>query len=59
MPPSLVHRAMSGERQLQLDELERIAPALGLEVGWLLVSALMRVPRSGECSESNGEPRQE
>ena len=42
MPPTLLHRAMSGERSLQLDELERIAPALGVTPLWFLRSALTR-----------------
>ena len=53
MPPSLVHRAMARERDLRLDELERIAPALGVTPLWLIRSALTHVPPSGDCSESN------
>lgn len=54
MPPTLLHRAVKGERQLQLDELERIAPVLGISVEWLLRSALIHTPRSGDRSISNG-----
>jgi transcriptional regulator with XRE-family HTH domain len=39
MPPTLLHRSLQGRRQLQLDELERLAPALGVGVVWLLRSA--------------------
>jgi transcriptional regulator with XRE-family HTH domain len=40
IPPSLLHRAMQGRRQLQLDELEQLAPALGVTPLWFLRSAL-------------------
>jgi transcriptional regulator with XRE-family HTH domain len=44
MPATLLHRAMSGERALQLDEVERLAAALGVGVSWLLRSALKGHP---------------
>ena len=53
--PTLVHRALKGERQLQLDELERIGPALGVAPVWLILSAVMHLPPSGERSETNSE----
>ena len=59
MPPTLLHRVINRERDLQLDEVERLAPALGVTVGWLLRSALMGTPRSGERSESNSDSRQD
>ena len=37
----------------------QIADVLGVSVVWLVDSAMRRVPRSGERSESNSEPRQE
>ena len=52
MPPTLLHRAMNGERALQLDELERIASALGVTPLWFLRSALTRGPAG-----STGRPR--
>jgi transcriptional regulator with XRE-family HTH domain len=59
IPPSLLHRAMQGRRQLQLDELEQLAPALGVTPLWFLRSALTHAPRSGDSSESNSALRQE
>jgi transcriptional regulator with XRE-family HTH domain len=58
MPPTLLHRAVNGERDLQLDEVEQLARALGVSVEWLLSAAIRRAPRSGERSESNGSSRQ-
>jgi transcriptional regulator with XRE-family HTH domain len=48
IPPRLVHRVMSGERALALDEVERVAAALHVGVGWLLRSALKDPPPSGD-----------
>lgn len=48
MPPTLLHRALQGKRALQLDEVERLAPALGVTPLWLLRSALTRTPPSGD-----------
>lgn len=45
VPPRSLHRALNGDRALQLDEVERLAPVLDVSVGWLLRSALTRVPR--------------
>ncbi len=59
IPPTLVHRAWRGERPFELDELERIADALGVSVVWLIDSAMRRTPRSGGRPETNSEPRQE
>lgn len=66
MPPTMLHRAIAGERRLSLDELGAIAGALDLEPEHLLWSARQPaqaadtdVPPSGERSESNSEPRQE
>ena len=58
MAPTLLHRAMSGERDLRLDELERIAPVLGVSAVWLVRSALTRTPPTGDSSETNSGPRQ-
>jgi transcriptional regulator with XRE-family HTH domain len=59
IPATLVHRAWRGERPFELDEVEALAPVLGVSIVWLIDSAMRRAPRSGECSESNSEPRQE
>jgi transcriptional regulator with XRE-family HTH domain len=53
MPPTLLHRVMAGERQLQLDEVEALADALGVRPHFLIRSASTHVPPSGDCSESN------
>lgn len=55
MPPTLLHRALQGRRQLQLNELERLAPALGVGVGWLIRSAVTGTPRSGDVQNRTGE----
>jgi len=47
MPPTLLHRAMNNERDLQLDEVERLARPLGVSVEWLLASAIRRHPPIG------------
>lgn len=53
MPPTLLHRAINGERSLQLEEVERLARVLGVTPLWLLRSAIKHAPRSGDCSETN------
>lgn len=58
IPATLVHRAMNRERDLTLDELERIAPALGVSVLWLIRRACAS-PVRGARSESNSAPRQD
>jgi transcriptional regulator with XRE-family HTH domain len=55
MPPTLLHRAMQGRRQLQLDELERLAPALGVSAVWLIrAAASTGTPRSGDVQNRTG-----
>jgi transcriptional regulator with XRE-family HTH domain len=54
MPPTLLHRALNRERELRLHEIEWLADAFGIDVEWLLSAALTHTPRSGDCSESNG-----
>jgi transcriptional regulator with XRE-family HTH domain len=44
IPPTLLHRAVRGTRDLRLDELERLAGAFGVGPGWLMLSALLNVP---------------
>jgi transcriptional regulator with XRE-family HTH domain len=58
MPPTLLHRAMSGERALSIDELDALARALEVTPEHLLRLARTRAPLSDECSEPNSEPRQ-
>jgi transcriptional regulator with XRE-family HTH domain len=50
MPPTLLHRCVRGQRDLQLDEIEALAGALGVGAGWLLLSALLNVPPTGDRS---------
>lgn len=47
MPPTLLHRVLSGERQLRLDELEQLATALGVSAEWLVRSAVTHTPPDG------------
>lgn len=41
--PTLLHRVIRGERDLQLAEVERLATAFHVGAGWLLLSALLNV----------------
>lgn len=62
MPPSLLHRAMNGERALSIDELAAVAVVLGVLPESIVRAARERmtgVTPSGERSESNSAPRQE
>jgi transcriptional regulator with XRE-family HTH domain len=57
--PTLVHRAMSGERVLSIDELGAVAAALGVKPEQLVRVAregIESVTPSSECSESNSVP---
>jgi transcriptional regulator with XRE-family HTH domain len=44
MPPTLVHRAMAGDRRLDLDEFGAIAGALRLTPEYLLRKAILNAP---------------
>ena len=44
MPPSLLHRAMAGERPLSIDELAAVAAVLGVTPEYLLRLARTRTP---------------
>ncbi len=59
IPPTMLHRALKGERRLTIDELDAVARALGETPEYLLLVARTRTPRSSGCSETNSEPRQE
>lgn len=59
MPPTLLHRAVKGQRDLRLDELERLAAALGVGPGWLMLSALLNVPPTGDTTHAASEMTQE
>lgn len=62
IPPTLVHRAIAGQRVLTIDELGAVAVVLGMTPEHLVRVArerITRTPPSGECSESNSAPRQE
>jgi transcriptional regulator with XRE-family HTH domain len=59
MPPTLLHRSLQGRRQLQLDELERLAPALGVGVVWLLRSAVTGTPPSGDTTPAASDRTQD
>jgi transcriptional regulator with XRE-family HTH domain len=58
MPPTLLHRAMNGERVLTIDELAAVADVLKVTPEQLVRVAregIARTPLSGECSEMNSE----
>ena len=61
IPASLLHRTMSGERQLRVDELERIAAAFGVTAEYLvrLASRSTSLPPTGDSSETNSALRQD
>lgn len=48
--PTLLHRTMSGERQLTLDEFAAVASALDVAPEYLLRLAIRKPPRSGETA---------
>lgn len=56
IPPTLLHRAVKGERVLQLDEVEALARALDVSVEWLLSAAIRRAPgvRGGAAQGRQG-----
>jgi transcriptional regulator with XRE-family HTH domain len=47
MSPSVMHRTMKGDRQPTLDELERIADALGISAEYLVRVSRTRTPPDG------------
>lgn len=51
MPPSLLHRAMSGERPLSIDELAALADVLDVTPEYLLRLARTRTPLSGDVQD--------
>jgi transcriptional regulator with XRE-family HTH domain len=51
MAPTLLHRAVKGQRNLQLDELDRIARALGVTPEHLIRLARTSLTLPGERSE--------
>jgi transcriptional regulator with XRE-family HTH domain len=51
MPPTLLHRAMNGERALSIDELDALAATLDVTPEHLLRLARTRAPLSSDCSE--------
>jgi transcriptional regulator with XRE-family HTH domain len=58
MPPTLLHRAMNGERSLQLDEVEAIAGVFGLTPEHLVRVARTHTPRSGDPTRGASESTQ-
>lgn len=58
MPPTLLHRAMNGERSLQLDELAAIAVVFDLTPEHLVRVARTNTPRSGDSTHRASESTQ-
>ena len=58
MPPTLLHRAMSGDRHLTIDELDGLAGALDVTPEYLLRLARTRAPLSGDVQNRTSESRQ-
>lgn len=51
MPPTLLHRAMSGERPLSIDELDAVAAVLEVTPEHLLRLARTRIPLSSDVQK--------
>ena len=59
MAPSLLHRAMKGERPLSLDELDAVARVLRVKPEYLVRLARTRSPLSGEPTRAASDSTQD